>query len=116
MNIRPQSRPAGIGFLFVTLVIATFVSLSWTFILVLIRVEGDQALSGLQLRLFQVRLVAATVAPYLCAIALFAISAMVAAGFDGYLAVEGAKDGDQLSADCRSIAFVKRILRELGAE
>jgi sugar phosphate isomerase/epimerase len=46
----------------------------------------------------------------------FAISAMVAAGFDGYLAIEGAKDGDQLSADCRSIAYVRRILRELGAE
>ncbi|MBX6771411.1 MAG: sugar phosphate isomerase/epimerase [Chloroflexi bacterium] len=43
----------------------------------------------------------------------FALSAMVAAGYQGYLAIEGAQLGDQLSADGRSIAYVKGILAEL---
>ncbi|HVC32022.1 MAG TPA: sugar phosphate isomerase/epimerase family protein [Chloroflexota bacterium] len=44
----------------------------------------------------------------------FAISAMVAAGYQGYLAVEGMQLGDQLSEDCRSIFYAKRLLEELG--
>ncbi len=44
----------------------------------------------------------------------FAISAMVAAGYAGYLAIEGAQLGDHLTADGRSIAYVKQILAELG--
>jgi sugar phosphate isomerase/epimerase len=44
----------------------------------------------------------------------FAISAMVAAGYDGYLAIEGANQGDQLTADGHSIAYVKQVLSELG--
>ena len=43
----------------------------------------------------------------------FAISAMVDAGFDGYLAIEGATDGDQLTADRRSIEYVRGILAEI---
>ena len=43
----------------------------------------------------------------------FAISAMHDSGFDGYLAIEGATSGDQLSADRRSIEYVRGILREL---
>ena len=42
----------------------------------------------------------------------FAISAMLDAGFDGYLAVEGATSGDQLHADRRSFAYVQRVLEE----
>lgn len=45
----------------------------------------------------------------------FAIEAMHRAGFDGYLAVEGAWAGDQLTADRRSIEYVKSILAELEA-
>ena len=44
----------------------------------------------------------------------FAISAMADAGFDGYLAIEGATDGDQLYADRRSIAYVRSVLAEIG--
>ena len=44
----------------------------------------------------------------------FAITAMHDAGFDGYLAVEGARDGDQLTSDARSLAYVREILAELG--
>ena len=43
----------------------------------------------------------------------FAISAMVDAGFDGYLAIEGATDGDQLTADRRSIEYARSILAEI---
>ena len=42
----------------------------------------------------------------------FAISAMVDAGFDGYLAIEGATMGDQLHADRRSMEYVQRVLAE----
>ena len=47
-----------------------------------------------------------------------AISAMADAGFDGYLAVEGATQGDQLYADRRSFEYVKSVLAEIeeGAE
>jgi sugar phosphate isomerase/epimerase len=43
----------------------------------------------------------------------FAIAAMVDAGYRGYLAVEGAREGDQLSADGRSAAYVRDILASL---
>ena len=43
----------------------------------------------------------------------FAISAMQDAGFDGYLAVEGSTEGDQLTADKRSLDYVKDILAGL---
>ncbi len=46
----------------------------------------------------------------------FAISAMRDAGFDGYLAVEGATEGDQLTADRRSFEYVKRILGEIESD
>jgi sugar phosphate isomerase/epimerase len=45
----------------------------------------------------------------------FAISAMVEAGFDSYLAIEGAQLGDQLHKDERSVDYVRSILTELGA-
>ena len=44
----------------------------------------------------------------------FAITAMHEAGFDGYLAVEGARDGDQLTSDARSLNYVRDILSELA--
>ena len=43
----------------------------------------------------------------------FAMSAMAGAGFDGYLAVEGATEGDQLYADRRSFEYVKSVLAEI---
>jgi sugar phosphate isomerase/epimerase len=43
----------------------------------------------------------------------FAISAMHAAGYQGYLAVEGLQLGDQLTADGKSAAYVRAILQEL---
>ena len=45
----------------------------------------------------------------------FAISAMLEAGYDGYLAVEGMRFGDQLTGDARSLAYVKGIVEELAA-
>ena len=44
----------------------------------------------------------------------FAISAMVEAGYDGYLAIEGCRYGDQLHGDGRSVAYCRELLRELG--
>lgn len=44
----------------------------------------------------------------------FAISAMVDAEYRGYLAVEGAREGDQLAADGRSAAYVREVLASLG--
>ena len=46
----------------------------------------------------------------------FAISAMRAAGYQGYLAVEGVQQGDQLSADGRSLRYARAILEELDAD
>ena len=45
----------------------------------------------------------------------FALSAMVEADYDGYLAIEGADKGDQLSKDKKSVEYVKGILSELEA-
>ena len=42
----------------------------------------------------------------------FAIAAMLAAGYDGYLAIEGARDGDALSQDRRGLEYVRGILSE----
>lgn len=44
----------------------------------------------------------------------FAIAAMVHAGYDGYLAIEGVPLGDQLYNDGRSLAYCRQILRDLG--
>lgn len=44
----------------------------------------------------------------------FAISAMVEAGYPGYLAIEGVREGDQLYGDGRSVAYCQQLLRELG--
>jgi sugar phosphate isomerase/epimerase len=44
----------------------------------------------------------------------FAIAAMLDAGYEGYLSVEGARDGDQLSQDRRGIDYVKSLLAELA--
>jgi sugar phosphate isomerase/epimerase len=43
----------------------------------------------------------------------FAIAAMNEAGFDGYLVVEGATEGDHLYKDRRSVDYVREILAEL---
>lgn len=43
----------------------------------------------------------------------FAITAMAAAGYDGYLAIEGVPLGDQLFNDGRSLAYCQQILHEL---
>jgi sugar phosphate isomerase/epimerase len=45
----------------------------------------------------------------------FALSAMVEANYQGFLAIEGVRDGDQLYNDGRSVAYCRQILRELGA-
>jgi sugar phosphate isomerase/epimerase len=45
----------------------------------------------------------------------FAIHAMIDAGYDGYLAVEGAKAGDALHADRRSLDYVKSVIADLEA-
>ncbi|MBA2448887.1 MAG: sugar phosphate isomerase/epimerase [Chloroflexi bacterium] len=43
----------------------------------------------------------------------FAIAAMVDAGYEGFLAVEGAREGDQLTADARAAAYVRELLADL---
>jgi sugar phosphate isomerase/epimerase len=40
----------------------------------------------------------------------FAVSAMLKAGYQGYLAVEGAQHGDQLSQDRRSLEYMQELL------
>ena len=44
----------------------------------------------------------------------FAISAMLGAGYDGYLAIEGIRLGDQFYNDGKSVAYVKSVVAELG--
>ncbi len=46
----------------------------------------------------------------------FAIATMLEAGYSGYLAIEGTRFGDQLSADQRSLDYVKGLVRELTGE
>jgi sugar phosphate isomerase/epimerase len=46
----------------------------------------------------------------------FAIATMLDAGYDGYLAVEGAREGDALSKDRRGIEYVRQILEELAGQ
>ena len=46
----------------------------------------------------------------------FAIAAMLEAGYSGYVAVEGAQLGDQLSQDRRGLEYVRRILADLGGD
>ena len=46
----------------------------------------------------------------------FAIAAMRDAGYDGYLAVEGAREGDALGQDRRGAEYVRQILAELSGE
>jgi len=38
---------------------------------------------------------------------------MKEAGYDGYLAIEGANTGDQLHKDRRSVEYVKGLLSEM---
>ena len=45
----------------------------------------------------------------------FAVAAMVAAGYDGYVAIEGMKMGDQLSDDRRSFERAKALIEECTA-
>ena len=45
----------------------------------------------------------------------FAITAMVDTQYDGYLAIEGARSGDQLYADRRSVDYVKSVLKDVEA-
>jgi sugar phosphate isomerase/epimerase len=44
----------------------------------------------------------------------FAISAMLDAGYSGFLAVEGAQKGDALSQDRRGLEYVQRVLSEIS--
>jgi sugar phosphate isomerase/epimerase len=46
----------------------------------------------------------------------FAISAMLEAGYDGFLAVEGAQKGDQLTQDRKSLEYVRGLLAEVSRE
>ena len=43
----------------------------------------------------------------------FAIAALLDAGYDGYLAIEGVRYGDGFHQDGRSVAYVKSVLAEL---
>ncbi len=43
----------------------------------------------------------------------FAISALYNVDFDGYLAIEGVRYGDQFHQDGRSVAYVKTVLKQL---
>ena len=43
----------------------------------------------------------------------FAIAALLDANYDGYLAIEGIRDGDQFHQDGRSVAYVKSVLADL---
>lgn len=45
----------------------------------------------------------------------FAIAAMLDAGYDGYLAIEGAREGDALSQDARGAEYALRLLTEISA-
>jgi sugar phosphate isomerase/epimerase len=45
----------------------------------------------------------------------FAIAAMLDAGYGGYLAVEGAREGDALTRDRRGLEYVRQILAELSS-
>ena len=45
----------------------------------------------------------------------FAIKAMVEAGYDGCLAIEGARRGDQIHKDGQAVAYARTLLEELGA-
>ena len=44
----------------------------------------------------------------------FALSAMAEAGYTGYVAIEGCREGDQLYRDTKSVEYVRSILKELG--
>jgi sugar phosphate isomerase/epimerase len=44
----------------------------------------------------------------------FALSAMVEANYQGYLMIEGCREGDQLYRDGKSVEYVTSVLRELG--
>jgi len=44
----------------------------------------------------------------------FAIAAMLDAGYDGYLAIEGAREGDQLSLDRCGIEYACTLMNEIG--
>lgn len=45
----------------------------------------------------------------------FAIATMLAAGYAGYLVIEGGRDGDYLTKDARSAAYVQSLLERLVA-
>jgi len=44
----------------------------------------------------------------------FATAAIVDAGYDGWLAIEGCRYGDQIRGDSRSVAYIKELLAEAG--
>ena len=44
-----------------------------------------------------------------------AITAMVEADYQGYMAIEGARDGDQWLADGRSVEYAKSVLADIDA-
>ena len=46
----------------------------------------------------------------------FAIAAMLAAGYTGHLAIEGAREGDQLTQDARSADYARQLLGELAGD
>lgn len=43
----------------------------------------------------------------------FAIAALLDVGYDGYLAIEGIRDGDQFHQDGRSVTYVKSVLADM---
>ena len=45
----------------------------------------------------------------------FAIAALLDVNYDGYLAIEGVRDGDQFHQDGRSVSYVKSVLSDLAS-
>ena len=46
----------------------------------------------------------------------FALSAMLDAGFDGHIAIEGLRLGDQVYGDGKSVAYIRALLTELSRD
>jgi hypothetical protein len=45
----------------------------------------------------------------------FLMTAMVQAGYDGYVAIEGGRVGDQFEMDTRSLNYMRRLESEVRA-
>ena len=46
----------------------------------------------------------------------FLMTAMLSAGYDGFVAIEGGRVGDQFEMDTRSLKYMRRLEAEVRAE